>query len=249
MTDTPDAPALPPADSGSFFGNLFNLFFEPWTTFEKIFVSPRVWLAIILQTVLAVGFSSVWLAKMDPKEFMRQQMEQNPRIQQMPADQVDRIVDMQANAMKTWGRIGPVVAPVLLDLIIAGFFLFVFRFFVAADVTFSQSLATVAWSFLVVGLVQTPILLAVFSIKDDWNLDPNEVIQANLTLFFDRADLPRWLWSLLGSFDLFSFWPVFLMATGFAVAAKRALSTGLWSVGVPWACFVIVKMVFRLIIG
>lgn len=248
MSDTNQS-AGPEVAPGSFFGNLFNLFFEPWATFEKIFARSQVWLVIVLQTALAVAFSTVWLSKMDPKEFMRQQMEQNPRIQQLPSDQVDRIIESQANAMKTWGRFAPILTPVLIDLILAGFFLFIFRFFIAADVTFSQSLATIAWSFLTVGLVQTPALLAVFSIKDDWNLDPNAVIQANLTLFFERTDLPRWLWSFFASIDLFSFWTLFLLATGYAVASKRSLSTALWGVGVPWACVVACKIAFVLVFG
>ena len=113
MSETTNS-AGPEVVPGSFFGNLFNLFFEPWETFEKIFARPRVWLAIVLQTALAFGFASVWLARMDPKEFMRQQMEQNPRIQQMPAEQVDRIIDAQANAMRTWGRFAPLVTPATL---------------------------------------------------------------------------------------------------------------------------------------
>ena len=249
MTDTPDAPALPPADSGSFFGNLFNLFFEPWTTFEKIFVSPRVWLAIILQTVLAVGFSSVWLAKMDPKEFMRQQMEQNSRIQQMPAEQVEQIINTQARFMRTWGRIAPFFVPVVIDLVLAGILMFVFRFFMAAEVSYLQSLTTVAWTFAALGLIQTPIMLAVFWLKGDWNVDPNQIIQANPTIFFEVGSLSRWIWSLLSSFDLFSLWTLFLFATGYAVASKRGLSTGLWGVGIPWVLYLVVKVGFVLMFG
>ena len=247
--DVPDAPAGPPADSGSFLGNLFNLYFEPGETFAKIFVKPRVFMVILLQTALGVGFTSIWLQKVDTREFMRQQMEHNPRIQQMPAEQVERIIDMQSKAMHTWGRFAPAVAPLLVDLVMAGILLFVFRFFLAADVSFSQSLATVAWSLLALGLIQTPIMLAVFSLKGDWNVDPNQIVQANPTILFEITDLPGWLWSLLSSFDLFSIWTAFLLATGYAIASKRGLSTGLWGIGIPWAIYVMIKVGFRLMFG
>ncbi len=248
MTETPDRSLLAP-ESGSFPGNLFNLYFEPTETFAKIFAKPRVFLPILLQTVLGVLSISIWLGKVDTREFMRSQMEQNPRIQQMPAEQVERIIDTQASFMRIWGRVGPFIVPVVFDLALAGVLLFVFRFFLAAEVSFPQSLATVAWTFAALGLIQTPVLLAVFSLKGDWNLDPNEAVQANPTLFFEPADLPRWLWSLCSSFDLFSLWTVFLLATGYSVASRRGLSSCLWGVGIPWLIYVMIKVGFRAIFG
>jgi hypothetical protein len=246
LTETSDPPFAPP-DSGSFVGNLFNLYFEPTATFAKILARPRVLLALVLQVALTVLFTSIWLQKVDAREFMRQQMEQNPRIQQMPAEQVESLINAQARFMMSWGRMAPFFVPAVVDLALAGILMFVFRFFLAAEVTFLQSFATVVWTFASIGLVQTPIMLSVFWLKNDWNLDPNSVIQANPTLFFDPSDLPPWLWSLLGSFDLFSLWLVFLLAAGFAVAGKRGLSSGLLGVGIPWALFVIIKVGLRLI--
>ena len=250
MTETLD-PTTPEGspNSGSFLGNLFNLYFEPSATFAKIFVKPRVLLALILQMGLGIVFTSIWLQKVDAREFMRLQMEQNPRIQQMSAEQVNTVIDTQAKFMLSWGRIAPFIAPVVVDLALASILMFIFRFFLAADVSFSQSFTTVVWTFASIGLIQTPVMLSVLWLKQDWNIDPNSVIQANPTIFFEPTDLPRWLGSLLGSFDLFSLWPVFLLATGFAVAGKRGLSSGLWAIGIPWAIFVIIKVGFRVMFG
>lgn len=251
MTETPDAEPpvqgpTPPEDSGSFLGNLFNLYFEPTATFARIFTKPRWWMALILQTALGVGFSAVWLDKVDARAFMKAQLEQNPRAAQMSAEQVEQIIDAQAGYMKAWGRMAPLIAPIIIDLLGAGLLLFMFRFFMAADVSFVQSLTTVAWTFAAVGLIQTPVMMAVMYLKGDWNVDPNQVVQANPTLFFEPGDVPGWLWSLLSSFDLFSFWTIFLLATGYAVAAKRGLSTGLWGVGLLWGAFVLAKVAFAL---
>ena len=252
MTENTDLSTPPDAlaqDSGSFFGNLFNLYFEPQTTFTKIFVKPRVWLAILLQTALSVGFASIWLERMDAREFMRAQMEKNPRVQQMPAEQVEQIINAQAGYVKTWGRVGPLIGPVVIDLILAGLLLFMFRFFLAVDVSFVQSLTSVAWTFAAVALIQTPIMLAVFFLKGDWNLDPNQIVPANPTVLLDQAALPGWVWSLLSSLDLFTLWTLFLLATGFAAAGRRELSTGFWGVGIPWAVYVLVKVAFALMFG
>jgi len=249
VTETPAVPEAPPADSGSFLGNLFNLYFEPTETFSKIFVKPRVWMALLLQIAMGVLFTSIWLEKMDAREFMKAQMEQNTRIQQMPAEQVEQIINTQARFMRTWGRIAPFIAPVLIDLVLAGLFMFIFRFFMAADVSFMRSFATVVWTFAALGLIQTPIMLLVFWLKGDWNVDPNQIIQANPTIFFEVGSMSRWLWSLLSSFDLFSLWTLFLFATGFAVAGKRGLSTGVWGVLIPWAVYLAGKVAFVLMFG
>lgn len=249
MTETPDAPAAEAADSGSFLGNLFNLYFEPAETFAKIFVKSRVWMAIVLQVAMGVLFTSVWLEKMDAREFMKAQMEQNSRIQQLPAEQVEQIINTQARFVRTWGRIAPFFVPVLIDLILAGIFMFIFRFFMAADVSFMQSLAVIAWTFAAIGLVQTPVMLLVFWLKGDWNVDPNQIIQANPTIFFEVGSMSRWIWSLLSSFDLFSLWTLFLFASGFSVAGKRGLSSGLWGVGIPWVIYLAFKVGFVLLFG
>jgi hypothetical protein len=249
VTDTPTTPEPTPADSGSFLGNLFNLYFEPKDTFARIFVRPRVWMAMVLQIAMGVLFTSVWLQNMDAREFMKAQMEQNSRVQQMPAEQVEQIINTQARFMRTWGRIAPFFVPVIMDLILAGIFMFIFRFFMAADVSFMQSLATVAWTFAALGLIQTPIMLLVFWLKGDWNVDPNQIIQANPTIFIEVGSVSRWIWSLLSSFDLFSLWTLFLFATGLAVAGKRDLSSGLWGVGIPWIVYLAVKVGFILLFG
>jgi hypothetical protein len=233
----PQAATEASPDSGSFLGNLFNLYFEPQATFAKIFVKPRVWLVVLLQVALGVLFTTLWLQKVDAREFMKAQMAENPRVQQMPAEQVERIIETQAKFMTTWARFAPFIAPLILDLLAAGFLLFMFRFFMAADVTFMQSFATIAWTFAAIGLIQTPIMLAVLTLKGDWNVDPNQIVQANPTIFFDASDLPRWIWT------------AFLLATGFSVAGKRGLGTGLWGVGIPWAIYVGIKVAFRLIFG
>jgi hypothetical protein len=248
LTDTPDV-AAPSQDSGSFLGNLFNLYFEPAPTFAKIFAKPRILLAILLQTAISLVFTTIWLQKADLKEVARQRFEQNSRIQEMPTEQVDRMIDLQTRIMGTAFRVGPFVAPILVDIVVAGIFMFVFRFFLAADVSFNKSLATAAWSFAAMALIQTPIMLAVFWLKGDWNVTPDQIIQANPTIFFQITDMRMWLWGLLGSFDLFSAWTAFLLASGYAIAGGQKLSTCLWTVGTLLALAVALKVVLIAVFG
>jgi predicted lysophospholipase L1 biosynthesis ABC-type transport system permease subunit len=88
-------------------------------------------------------------------------------------------------ATKIGGAAGA-LAPPILTFVLGGLFLFVFRFFYAAEVNFRQALMIVSSSFAAVALLTTPLMLGVLALKGDWTIPPQEALQANLTLFLER---------------------------------------------------------------
>ena len=109
----------------------------------------------------------------------------------------------------------------------------VYRFFYASEVIFRQAFAIVTWIFFAVGLVTTPLLLLVLQLKGDWNINPQEAIQANLGLLLDKSTAAKPLWALLSSIDVFSLWMIFLLAVGFGVASRKTTGSAIWGVAVP----------------
>ncbi len=136
------------------------------------------------------------------------------------------------------------VLPIVFLMLTSAVLMFVYRFFYASEVAFSRALAIVTWSFLAVGLIATPLMLLVMGLKGEWNVAPQEVLQANPTLLFDKSDTAKPLWTLLASLDLFSLWHVFLLAAGFGVASKRSTGSAVWGVGVCWGIVVLGKVAF-----
>jgi hypothetical protein len=126
-------------------------------------------------------------------------------------------------------------------LVVGALLFFVFRFFYASEVTFKQSLSIVAWTFVATALVSQPLTLLVMFLKGDWNINPQDALQANLGLLLDPQTAAKPLLSLLSSLDLFSFWIMFLLATGFGIASRKATGSALWGVVIPWAIFVLCK--------
>lgn len=57
---------------------------------------------------------------------------------------------------------------------------------------------------------------------------PREVLQANVSVFLDRAATPKPLYALAESLDLFSFWMMGLLAAGYGVANRK---TTAWAAG------------------
>jgi hypothetical protein len=238
---TPQA-AEAPAEAGGFFQNLVDMYFAPRDAFARILRKPRLLIALVAYAAIVLGFTGVWLHKMDPAEFMKTQIEESPRADKMTAEQKQAVIETQSKMMPVLAWVfGPTFIALML-LVIGGTLTFVFRFFYGGDVTFKQAIAIVLWTFLAVSIVSTPVMLAVMALKGDWNLDPNQVVQANLGLLLDKSTAARPLWALLTSIDVFVLWMVFLIAVGFGVACKKPTSSALWGVVVPWLLVVLIKV-------
>jgi hypothetical protein len=127
-------------------------------------------------------------------------------------------------------------------VVVAAVLMFIFRFFYSGEVAFTPAFAVVTWVFFAVALVTTPLLLLVLHLKGDWNVNPQDVVQANLGLLLDKSTAAKPLWALLTSVDVFSLWMVFLLAVGFAVASRKTTASALWGVAIPWILIVLVKV-------
>jgi len=235
------SPAAPDA-GGGFLGNLLNMYFEPRKAFASILRRPLLLATLAAYVAIVLGFTGVWMSKMDPHEFMKTQIEESPRADKMTAEQKQQIIETQAKMMPILGWVfGPVFIAILL-LVVSGGLMFVFRFFYGGDVGFKQALAIVTWTFLAVSIISVPVTLSVLALKGDWNLDPNQAVQANLGLLLDKSTAAKPLWSLFTSIDAFVLWMVFLLAVGFGVACKKPTSSTLWGVVIPWLVFVGLKV-------
>jgi hypothetical protein len=239
MAQTAPASVAPTAGWGA---TLANLYFAPREAFQALLVRPRVWIPLAGFVALQIAFTAVWLHQMNPREFMRTQIEDSGRADQMPPEQMENIIDTQVKVFPVFAWLSPLVIAPLGLLAVAGIFLFIFRFLFGGDVSFSQSVAVLAWSMVAVGLVTTPLTLLVMGLKDDWNLDPRTVLQANISLFLDPAATSKPLYALAESLDLFSFWLMALLAAGYGVANRKTTGWALPGVVGVWAIYVLGKV-------
>lgn len=242
-----DEAQVVPAGEHGFFQTLGGLYTAPTETFRTIVARPQVLVPLILCVVIVVGFSALWVSKVDPVVFMREQIEQSPRTANMEPAQKEQIIEQQAKFFRYFA-FAPVVFAPLFYLFVAGLYLMIFRFLFGADLTFKQSLSICLWTFLVVGLVSTPLLLIVIAAKGDWNLDPNKALQANLGLLVPTT-APKWLQTLAESFDLFTLWILGLLAIGYGVVSRRTMGGALPGVLGPWIVYVLIKVGWSAMMG
>lgn len=222
--------------------HVFGLWTSPGETFPSILRRSRVLAPLLALVALQVAFTAAWLQKVDAKEFIKTQLEESGQWERMPAQGRSQVLEGQSGFFSIMAWVGAVLGAPIVVLVVAAVYLFVFRFFYASPVTFKPSLSLVAHVFLAVGLVTTPLTLLVLSLREDWNINPQSAIQANLSLLIgDRESVPEFLWSVAESLDLFSFWVLWLLAVGFATASARRWTTVLAGVLAPWVIYVLAK--------
>jgi hypothetical protein len=242
--------------------DLGDLFVAPTDAFRSLVAKNQFWIPMILTAIVLTACMGIWVGKVDPAAVTRAQLEEMGLWQKIPPGQQAQVLASAGSGFAVKQIAGVVVGPPLAALVIAALFLLIFR--LAMDdsvtvrrsimfrwvlrgvamgprVTFRQSLTIVCWGSFVVTLVSFPLMLLTLALKGDWNIPLANALNANLTLALNKDATSKFLYSLASSLDLFSFWMIFLYATGFAVAAKRTLSWALLGITIPWAVYVLIK--------
>jgi hypothetical protein len=244
---SPTPTPTPPEPQRGFLANLFDLYFAPREAFTSILKKPRFVVAMAGVMTLAVIFSVIWVQHMDPREFGKLQLQESGQWEKMSPTERDQALGMQEKIVPPMIVVFSLLGPAVMILVVAGVLLLVFRVVMASGTSYKEALAITSFSFLAVSLVQTPLMVLTMFLKEEWNVDPNQLLAANLTALLDKAETAKALYSLAGSFDLFSFWSIFLLAVGFGVASKRATGSAVWGVLLPWALWVAGKVGFAAI--
>jgi hypothetical protein len=240
----PAAAAVPSAaePKRSLVQHVVGLLFSPREEFPSILARPQFWMPLVGWMALGIAFTAFWMQKVEPREFMRNQIQQSGRADKMDPAQLEQVLDTQTGMFKPIAWVSTLVAPPILTLVVAVVYLFVFRFFYEGELTLAQSMAIVAWSFFLMALVTTPLVLLVMALKDEWNVNPQEAMQAGAAMFLDRQTASKPLYALASCLDLFSLWVLWLLSTGYAVATRRATGSAAAGVVGVWVVYVLGKV-------
>jgi len=233
-------PAAAGADRG-FLSTLIHVFVAPGDAFRAVAARPRWDAPLALAIAIGLAFSAVWMSKADPVEFMKAQMEESGGMERIPVEKRAEVLQGQGRVFQAFAWVVPLFFVPLMLAALAGLFLFVFRFFYAAEATFAQSLAVVAWCFAAVRLVLNPLMLLIMALKNEWSVDPDSVVQASAAALLDKATTAKPLYALAGSLDLFSFWLIALLSIGFGAVIRKPASTAAWGIVTLWALYVLGK--------
>ncbi len=159
----------------------------------------------------------------------------------MTPEQRQQALDRAVPIARIIGYVGATIGYVV-ALLLAAIFLGAFNLIAGAGLRYNTSLGIVSHA-LMPGAISGMLAIVVLYLKDPDTIDLEHLVASNLGAFLG-SDTPRWLVTLASSIDLFVFWIIFLLATGFSVASPRKVTMGkaLGTILGFWAAYVLVKV-------
>jgi len=243
---TPTVPAQQAPAPVSSVGRIFGVFFEPKTTFESIAQRPTWVLPMLVVIIVSLGSIATIGSRVGWRQVIEHQVATSPRaqerMQQMPPEQRESMMEKQAKLAGVIGYVGVIVGTVVAELVVAALFLAVFNIISGSKMPFSTSLGVVAYSWMPY-VIATLLGIVILFIKDPSTVDVQNLVASNPgALLSDTA--PKWMVSLLTSLDLFTFWVLILQAIGYRATNPKKISFGkaLGAIVVIWLIFVLVKV-------
>jgi hypothetical protein len=199
---------------------------------------PRFLAALAIVTVVGAIVMGIAQQRGVLEQFMRRKMESNPRMEQIPAAQRERIIEQSARFSSYMFVGGAVLGPALGLLLTSAYFLFASNILLGAQARFMQLMAVVSHAWLphaVLGLLGIPILLA----KEPDTIDVQNLVPlSNLGFLFDSTEQPK-LYAIASGFDLFSFWVIALLAVGLSRLTGKGRGPVLLAIVIPWLLYVL----------
>ncbi len=243
---------MPPAPSEQqrigAVGRMIGVFFSPKETFQDIVRHPSWIVPVILYALITLAVTYSFTQQVGWKRFLQQQIERNPRaaqqMEQIPPERRAEVLEQQAAVSKWIGyAIGPFSYAVII-LVVGGVMLLAMNVLGGADLRFKTALGITAHAYMPWALAGLGGL-AVIYLKDPSDVDIQDLLASHAGAFLPEDASPVLL-ALAKSLDVFTFWVLFLLAMGFAVAAPKKLTTGkAFGIAlVPWVAYVLIKMGF-----
>jgi hypothetical protein len=222
------------------FARIVGVFFEPGKTFEDIGKRPKWFLPLLIIVLSTIAFTTVLGQHIGWDHIVRQQVESSSRAAQLSAEQREQQIAVGARMAPIFGFATVIFIP--LGYVITSGILLAMTAMMSGGLKFKQVFAVVCHSGLP-GVIFAILGVVVMFMKKPEDFNINNPLMFNAGAFMDPQSTSKFVYSLATSIDLFSFWMIFLIATGLKAAAGKRLSFGgaLTAVVVPWAIYVFCK--------
>ena len=224
-----------------------GVFFSPGATFADITREPGFIPPLVAGILASMVVTETMLWKIGMERIVRQQIEHSSRGATMTPEQVQQGVEQGA-------RIGGVIAhaagalgmPVGM-LIVTGIGMLIVSAVFGSPIKFATAFSVACYASLVT-LLGSLMAIAMMFFGDPEHFNPQSPVPSNAG-FFLGPETSKPLMSLAGSFDIFTFWFMALLAIGFSEATHRkAKSLSLfWCFFGLWMVLVLIKMGFAML--
>ncbi len=178
---------------------------------------------------------------------IRTSMERNARMDQMPPEQREALVQTTIKVTGFIAYAAPLFTGVSM-VVVAAVFIFLFNNMLGASIRFSAMMGIVSYSFLP-SLISGVLTMIVMFTKDPDDFDIQHPLVFNIGSWLPDGT-PQWAIALGSAFDLFSFWMIALMAIGVHAAARKiGVTKAFITIMIPWAIIVIARVMYAAVSG
>lgn len=219
---------------------LINVFFAPSKTFTDLRRSASWWAPFLIITIVSLAFIYVVDQKVGfrkvAENLIQLQPKQADRIDNMPADQRQKIMQQQASITKIISYAVPVIA-LILYAAFAGVLFATLKFGASADLKYGTLFALVVYTRLpelLRALLSILSLMAGVSV-DAFNIQNPLAVNPGYFIGPDGSPVLR---ALLTPLDIFSIWTLVLTAIGIACISNVKRSTA-FAVVFGWFAIVV----------
>lgn len=211
---------------------LANIFFDPGATFAALRARPRFLVAALLIIAFTILVTALLFQKVKFEDVVRQAIENNPRTSQMTAEQKQQAIEMQSKPVfKYIGLSAPAAGTAAVLAAGAGIYLLGVML-MGGRMSYKQALSVWTYSSFAPAVLGTILAVIMLFLKSPDDLDFNRpgagLLVTNVGAFLDSKSSPI-LRAALSWLDLFTFYGMYLAATGLRIVGRLS-SAGAWTV-------------------
>jgi len=222
---------------------LTNTFVAPSKTFVDIRRNRSWWLPFLVVALFSYLFTGAVVKKVGFSALADHALQQRAEAtgQQMTPEQMATgkafTVSMFKASFGAWPLIFLATTAVFSLLLWLGF-----NFILGGQGTYGGMFAVFVFASLT-GIIKTVLMIAVLWSGSTDSFDIQDPVGTNPG-FYLGPESAHWLKVLLGSFDAFTLWMLFLVALGGAIVSRVKVKSGMMLVFGAWLLFVLVRVGF-----
>ncbi len=229
MSSASLSPIAPQEEALSEPQRLLNVFIAPQSTFADLRRKASWWAPFVLSCIFAYGLIFTVDKQVGFERVTENQIKLNPkaaeRMDQLPADQRARQMDISVKVTKAISYAFPVLV-LIVNIIIAAVLMATFNFGLGTEIKFGQSLSIVMYAGLV-GIVKSVLaMITLFAGSNLDNFNFSNPVGTNAAYYMSITDTPAWLYRAASWFDVITIWLFVLIGIGFAVVGRKKISSG-----------------------
>jgi hypothetical protein len=220
---------------------IINTFVAPSKTMADIRRNASWWAPLLILAAFAILFTYTVDKKIGWEQVMQNEIAKNPkaqdRMEQMPPDQREKMMQMQVNIGKYSGYAAPIFI-LIIAIVVAAVLMATFNFGFGAEVKFMQAVSIVMYGWLV-SIVSTVLaIITIFAGSDPEGFQIRNPVATNPAYFMNPAG-NKFLYGVASMFDVIVIWMIFVMAIGFSENSKVKKGTAF---AVIFAWYAIIKL-------